>query len=223
MGNSNSYLVGFQVTVCSNVRKLLESPSFRELGDLTKRGYFPINIRLKILILGANLLNMKKSILILTLGLLSSCGYYRMGDLTMASNRNVDSGKEYVLLAKNVEATVKTKKGDAIERAIDGCTDAKNGDYLMNVKIYFKKNGRKVRVIGDVYGIPTTDVKVNSKVEEEIVFKVGDKVAFSKGKKVINGVIIGVNANGAIVEYMTMLGIKKNQLEVPFYELTKLS
>ena len=47
---------------------------------------------------------MKKTLFFLgTILLYSSCAYQRIGDLTMISNRNVDSGKDYVLIQRNAE------------------------------------------------------------------------------------------------------------------------
>ncbi|MDB4075291.1 MAG: hypothetical protein QNK78_07955 [Crocinitomicaceae bacterium] len=79
-----------------------------------------------------------KSILLLLSGIiiLSSCGYQRIGDLTMISNRNVDSGKEYVVLQRNGQGVAKMKKDDALELAIDNATEKYKGEYLMNVKVY---------------------------------------------------------------------------------------
>lgn len=79
------------------------------------------------------------------------CGYKRIGDLTLISNRNIEPGKKYTLVQRNVEGIGKMKKGDALEQAIDNATELHNGDYLMNTKIFIKDNGKKVKVVGDVY------------------------------------------------------------------------
>ena len=71
----------------------------------------------------------------------------------MVSNRNIDSSKEYVLIARGVEAKSKTKKQDALENAIDKVVDKYEGEYIMNCRIYVKRNGKKIKVNGDVYGI----------------------------------------------------------------------
>ena len=83
---------------------------------------------------------------------MSSC-YYRIGDLTMVSNRNIDSKKEYILIQRNAKGKARKKKGDALEQAIDNTTEAYKGEYLMNAKIYVKRNGKKIKVEGDVWGI----------------------------------------------------------------------
>jgi len=47
-----------------------------------------------------------------------SC-YTRIGDLNMASNRNIESTVNYVLKEKYVAAKGKSKTGDALEVALD--------------------------------------------------------------------------------------------------------
>ena len=97
---------------------------------------------------------MKKIIIIsISLFSLSSC-YNRIGDLTLIANRNVDSSQKYTLLARNVTGKAKTKKKDALERAVDKATESVNGEYLMNVKVFVSWNGKKVKVEGDVWGYP---------------------------------------------------------------------
>lgn len=83
---------------------------------------------------------------------LSGC-YRRIGDLNMVSNRNIDSNTEYVLIERGVESKSKTKKQDALEQAIDKAVNKYEGEYLMNCRIYVKKNGRKIKVVGDVWGV----------------------------------------------------------------------
>lgn len=95
---------------------------------------------------------MKKLIAIGLLGMLTSC-YNRIGDLNMASNRNIDSSQEYVLLQRNVTGKGKSNSTDALEQALDDATIKWQGEYMMNVAVYVKANGRKVKVVGDVYGI----------------------------------------------------------------------
>jgi len=54
---------------------------------------------------------MKKTVFVLgTVLLFTSCAYQRIGDLTMISNRNVDSAKDYVLIQRNAEGKAKIKK-----------------------------------------------------------------------------------------------------------------
>jgi len=84
----------------------------------------------------------------------SGCGYKRIGDLTLVSNRNIDLSKKCVLLQSNVESKARVKRKDGLERAIDKATESVNGEYLMNVKIFVKSNGKVIKVQGDVYGFP---------------------------------------------------------------------
>lgn len=86
---------------------------------------------------------------------LSSCiGYRRMGDLTMISNRNVNNSQTYVLLKRDVEVKIKTKKKDFMEIAIDEAVGSvEGGEYMMNTKLFLKKNGKKFKLVGDVWGI----------------------------------------------------------------------
>lgn len=94
---------------------------------------------------------MKKLLIILPL-FASSCGFHRIGDLTMISNRNIDSSKNYQEKARAVSATAKMKKDDALEIAIDKLTEQYAGEYVMNAKVYVKSNGKKIKVEGDVWG-----------------------------------------------------------------------
>lgn len=107
---------------------------------------------------------MKKTIItILSTLVLTSCGWHKIGTLTMASNRNVDSKTNYVLLERYVNAKVKNKGREVIQGAIDEAVKkTPGGEYMMNVKFYVKNNGKKVKVEGDVWGIAvpgTTDAK----------------------------------------------------------------
>jgi hypothetical protein len=154
--------------------------------------------------------------------LFSSC-YRRIGDLTMISNRNIDSSKNYVLLARNVEGKSKMKKDDAIELALDKVTEEHQGEYLMNAKIFVKNNGKKVKLTGDVWGLKNTNVSVNveSEVNKKITFETGDAVSFKMGNKQVEGVIIGINNNMALVEYKNLMG-KMTSKQMSFDELTKI-
>ena len=88
----------------------------------------------------------------------------------MASNRNVDKAKEYVIFARDIEGIGKGSSNNSLEEAIDNAVASVRGDYMMNVKIYIRDNGTKVKVIGDVYGL-----KGNYK-ENSTGFHVGDVV-----------------------------------------------
>ena len=100
---------------------------------------------------------MKNKIIILGLTLsLASCGSWnRIGDLTTIGNRNIDDSKKYTLLIREVEAVAKAD-ADAMEQAVDNLTKKYEGEFLRNVKVYVKSNGKKVKIIGDVWGTRNT-------------------------------------------------------------------
>lgn len=82
----------------------------------------------------------------------TSC-YNRIGQLTIASTRNMDSHTDYVLLSKGVKGKAKTKKEDALEIAI-GRAVAKypTGEFMKNLVVEVNGSGRKIKVTGDVWG-----------------------------------------------------------------------
>jgi hypothetical protein len=141
----------------------------------------------------------------------------------MISNRNVDSNEEYVLLQRNAVASARAKQNDALERATDAVTEKYNGEYLMNAKIYVLRNGKRIKVEGDVWGLKarTVDVDVEASVTKKIELNTGDFVTFRHAGKLIEGKIIGINTREAIVEYENMYGATKRK-EVPFDLLTKI-
>ncbi len=167
---------------------------------------------------------MSKTLLFLAIILMSSgCAFQRIGDLTMISNRNVDADKEYFLIKRNVEGKAKMKNNDALELAVDNATSTCDGEFMKNVIVFVKSNGRntKVKVVGDVWGDKNTHVNVKSYVTKEIHYETGDKVAFNSSGKIILGTIIGINDNGAIVEYENSLKQTKSK-QIPFEEITKI-
>lgn len=97
-----------------------------------------------------------RNILALALALgLSSCSYQRIGSLTMISTRNVETSKPYVLKLRGVEGRSKSRHADPLQEAIDAAVKQHpQGEYLMNAVIYVKSDGRRVKVTGDVYGLP---------------------------------------------------------------------
>lgn len=139
----------------------------------------------------------------------------------MISNRNIDSNREYVLLQRNVEAKAKLRNDDALERAVDEATEEFNGEYLMNVKVYIKRNGKRIKVIGDVYGEKKTEINIESSVTASIELKIGDLVSFKSGEKIKEGRIIGLNQSEAIVEFKNFLG-QSRRISLKFDELIKL-
>ncbi len=160
---------------------------------------------------------MKNKILLFGLALtLASCGSWnRIGDLTTIGNRNVDDSKKYTLLTREVEAVAEAD-ADAMEQAVDNLTKKYEGEFLRNVKVYVKSNGKKVKVVGDVWGTQNTLINVSTEANAKVILNVGDSVVFKRKGKLTDGKIIGVNSNLVIVEYD---GNKK--VELKYDEVTK--
>ena len=160
---------------------------------------------------------MKNKILLFGLTLsLASCGSWnRIGDLTTIGNRNVDDSKKYTLLTREVEAVAEAD-ADAMEQAVDNLTKKYEGEFLRNVKVYVKSNGKKVKVIGDVWGTQNTLINVSTEANAKITLNVGDRVVFKRKGKLTDGKIIGVNSNLVIVEFD---GDRK--VELKYDEVTK--
>jgi ribosome maturation factor RimP len=160
---------------------------------------------------------MKNKILLFGLTLsLASCGSWnRIGDLTTIGNRNVDDSKKYTLLTREVEAVAEAD-ADAMEQAVDNLTKKYEGEFLRNVKVYVKSNGKKVKVIGDVWGTQNTLINVSTEANAKITLNVGDSVVFKRKGKLTDGKIIGVNSNLVIVEFD---GDRK--VELKYDEVTK--
>ncbi|WP_322549149.1 hypothetical protein [Flavobacterium psychraquaticum] len=160
---------------------------------------------------------MKNRIILLGLTLtLASCGSWnRIGDLTTVGNRNVDDSKKYALLTREVEAIASADK-DALEQAVDNLTKKYEGEFLRNVKVYVKSNGKKVKIIGDVWGTQNTLINVSTEANAKITLNIGDSVVFKRKGKLTDGKIIGVNANLVIVEFD---GDRK--VELKYDEVTK--
>ena len=160
---------------------------------------------------------MKNRIILLGLTLtLASCGSWnRIGDLTTIGNRNVDDSKKYTLLTREVEAKAEADS-DALEQAVDNLTQKYQGEFLRNVKVYVKSNGKKVKIIGDVWGTQNTSINVSTEANAYITLNVGDSVVFKRKGKLTDGKIIGVNANLVIVEFD---GDRK--VELKYDEVTK--
>ena len=160
---------------------------------------------------------MKNRIILLGLTLtLASCGSWnRIGDLTTIGNRNVDDSKKYTLLTREVEAVAEAD-ADAMEQAVDNLTKKYEGEFLRNVKVYVKSNGKKVKIIGDVWGTQNTLINVSTEANAKVILSVGDSVVFKRKGKLTDGKIIGVNSNLVIVEFD---GDRK--MELKYDEVTK--
>ena len=147
---------------------------------------------------------------------LASCGSWnRIGDLTTIGNRNVDDSKKYVLLTREVQSIAEAD-ADALEQAVDNLTKKYEGEFLRNVKIYVKDNGRKIKIIGDVWGTQNTLINVSTEANAKVTLNVGDSVVFKRKGKLTDGKIIGVNSNLVIVEFD---GDRK--VELKYDEVTK--
>lgn len=166
---------------------------------------------------------MKYLIILFVLLSLSSC-YVRIGELTMISTRNVDSKTDYKLIEKYVVGKARSNSGNALQIAIDNAVKSvPEGEFLRNVRISIKQNGRKVKVEGDVWGIPNVNKQVTKSVKKDIEFKTGDRITYKNSfGKLVEGKIIGLNANTAIVEIENAFGqsVKK---EVPYEGLTQVT
>ena len=160
---------------------------------------------------------MKNKIILLGLTLtLASCGSWnRIGDLTTIGNRNVDDSKKYTLLTREVQSIAEAD-ADALEQAVDNLTKKYEGEFLRNVKVYVKSNGKKVKIIGDVWGTQNTLINVSTEANAKVILNVGDSVVFKRKGKLTDGKIIGVNANLVIVEFD---GDRK--VELKYDEVTK--
>ena len=160
---------------------------------------------------------MKNRIILLGLTLtLASCGSWnRIGDLTTIGNRNVDDSKKYVLLTREVQSIAEAD-ADALEQAVDNLTKKYEGEFLRNVKVYVKSNGKKVKIIGDVWGTQNTLINVSTEANAKVTLNVGDSVVFKRKGKLTDGKIIGVNSNLVIVEFD---GDRK--VELKYDEVTK--
>ena len=160
---------------------------------------------------------MKNKIILLGLTLtLASCGSWnRIGDLTTIGNRNVDDSKKYTLLTREVQAIAEAD-ADALEQAVDNLTKKYEGEFLRNVKVYVKSNGKKVKIIGDVWGTQNTLINVSTEANAKVTLNVGDSVVFKRKGKLTDGKIIGVNSNLVIVEFD---GDRK--VELKYDEVTK--
>ena len=84
------------------------------------------------------------------------------------------------------------------------------------MKVYVKSNGKKVKIIGDVWGTQNTAINVTAEANAKIVLNVGDSVVFKRKGKLTDAKIIGINSNTIIVEYD---GNKKTELK--YDEVTK--
>ena len=159
--------------------------------------------------------------------LLPCCAYKRIGSLTMVSARNVDTSKPYAVVARNVVGVAKVKENDAMEQALNNAVlKHPGGEYMMNVVVYIKDGGRKVKVQGDVWGVPATGVEAAPAVTGSLAMKVGDAVLYAKrnaqGKattRPVRSVIVAIRNTSATIE-LPAVGGGTTLREVPLTTLT---
>lgn len=96
-------------------------------------------------------------------------------------------------------------------------TKEHQGEFLRNAKIYVKSNGKKVKVVGDVWGIQKTNVNVSTHANAKIELNSGDKVVFTNKGDIIDGKIIELSSVSVIVEY----GKRDKKVELKYDEVTK--
>lgn len=152
---------------------------------------------------------------------IQSCAFRRIGDLTVVSTRNIDSKTDYKLIEKYVVGKAKSKHDDVLQQAIDNAIKkVPDGEYLTNVRIYIKPSGRKIKLEGDVWGIPKVDKNIILAAKDTIHYGVGSQVTFkSSNGKLNTGKIVGINKTVAIVEYEVLFG-KLKKIEVRYEDLT---
>lgn len=157
----------------------------------------------------------------------SGCAYKRMGSLTMASTRNLDPNKHYELLARGVETKVHSSE-NALQAAIDKAVLSRpGGEYMMNVSISVNGSGTKVKLLGDIWGMPQAEgVAPAVQTGAATDLKVGDKVAVKLpgSSRIVSAVIVGMQVDKALVEYEqeTTKGAVKKMKAVEFDRITRL-
>lgn len=171
--------------------------------------------------------------------LLPGCMYHRVGDLNMVSTRNVDFSRKYVLLERYQKATVQSDMG-ALEKAIDKVVkNTPGGEFAMNVKIYVKGNGKKVRIEADVWGIPgavrSTDgdranVSVQQSINADVDIGIGDWVSWQTPMGVVTGQVVGMNSSEAMIQVQAndesgfpLLAGTDRKVSKAYEKLTKVS
>lgn len=161
----------------------------------------------------------------LVLLFLTGCGWNRIGSLTMISTRNIDSKENYKLIKKGIEGESKMKYDDAFQEAVeDAVKQFPEGEFMKNVVVYVSHNGKRIRVNGDVWGVPSVETNITQKVTADIVFAVGDKVAFKNNSgRIVDGNIVGITPdNMAMVEYYSVANSRKVKDTFSFDKLTKI-
>lgn len=129
----------------------------------------------------------------------SGCLYHRIGDLNMVATRNVSLDQDYELLEPYQVAKVKSS-GGALEKAIDKVVKkTPGGEFAMNVKIFVKGNGRRVKVEADVWGLPGNASQDDGTGMAKGDFAVGDRVSWKSPTGMQTGEIVGLNDSAAVI------------------------
>ncbi len=145
--------------------------------------------------------------------MMSSCMTFKqIGNLTMMSNRNIDSKMEdYVLVRSYMgDAKKELRKSRAltIEDAMDQTVrNTPGGEFLKNVKVYVVNNSY-VAVAGDVWGHAGVKADVRG-------FQVGDEIQYMGAKYTITDLKDGVkcvvkSANGKLIKIKYVKMLKAN-------------
>lgn len=145
---------------------------------------------------------MKKIIIISMVAVLQSCAvkYVEIGDLNMASTRNISSINNYEELATYVgqdKKSIKKSKSTSVESAINKeVAKVAGGEIMKNIKIYVVKN-KYIAVSGDVWGVSG---KTGFKG-----FEVGENVIYTKNNfTIIDAEILSfINSEKCIIRYIS--------------------
>lgn len=145
---------------------------------------------------------MKKIIIISVFAALQSCAvkFVEIGDLNMASTRNVSSLDRYVELATYVgqdKKSLKKSRAKSVESAINReVAKVAGGEIMKNIKIYVVNN-KYIAVSGDVWGVSG---KTGFKG-----FEVGENVIYTKNNfTIIDAEILSfINSEKCIIRYIS--------------------
>jgi hypothetical protein len=153
--------------------------------------------------------NLRTTAALFALLSLTGC-WTKLGDLTTVSNRNIDSGTNYVELARYVEGRgkqLKHKKQGALEMAIDNTVKSiPGGEFLKNATIRMTPRGRYIRIVGDVWGIPGVLTEAQQKAAK---FNIGDNVSWNNAGNFMKGTITGKDEDKAMVKYIDGKGVEQ--------------
>jgi hypothetical protein len=109
----------------------------------------------------------------------------QVGTINMMSTRNVDANLKYKPLSSYIGGSVTELKKSRAKTMEDAITQTvkrvPGGEFLMNIKVYMIKN-QYFAVEGDVWGSAEAPISYRG-------FKIGDRIAWKKGDKILNGTI----------------------------------